>query len=118
MVTPVISEQLAHAATDRTARSNRKPADPAGQDQAAQTQSQGTTPDAPSPQIDAARQRLQMEASQHQAIGPGVETPEQARTLLDRILPQITASPDTFLRIQSGPANLALTNLLENAPGY
>jgi hypothetical protein len=67
--------------------------------------------------VDSARQLFQLENNKPGTVGPGIETAEQAKTLMNQVLEQFAANPRQAFNTQSVASNPLLANLLEAAPG-
>lgn len=116
MVTPVNSDKPITTGTDRPTQSNQRLNIEQGGDQRPIPESQTTAHTESRLDVDSARQLYQLENRGSETIGPGIETHEQARTTLNQLLQQFTASPEQALKIHSGESNTLLAKLLEAAP--
>jgi hypothetical protein len=67
-------------------------------------------------EVDKAWQLYQLENQGPRLESPGIASPEEARSLLARILDQISSAPRQALSSQGAMAGAALAHLLENAP--
>ncbi|MEN8166483.1 MAG: hypothetical protein ABFR65_03280 [Pseudomonadota bacterium] len=117
MVTPVNPDKSITPGTDRTTQSNQRLNVEQGGDQRSIAESQTAAHTESRLDVDSARQLYQLENKGSETIGPGIETHEQARTLLNQLLQQFTASPEQASKIHSGESNTLLAKLLAAAPG-
>lgn len=115
MVTPVNFDKPITTDADRTTQPNPRANSESVADQSPKSATQ--TADAESRlDVENARQLYQLETNKLETVRPEIETPEQAKTLLNRILQQFSATPEDALEIQGGGSNGLLTNLLSAAP--
>lgn len=116
MVTPVNSEQRISANTDKSMptkqRAERHPDDSqAPQPVKSVAKNQQATPD-----LEDARQLYQLASSQTERSTNPIDTPEQARNLLDRILQQMASAPKEVLKAHNPGSSTPLAKLLTSAP--
>ncbi len=109
MVNPINSDKPITLTTESSLHSNRTATK--GQEEAGETPArvQDTEPTASDVQIDGARQLFELEQSRPDGA---LETPEQARSLLDQVLERLGATPQTVMQAQTGNASATLANLL------
>jgi hypothetical protein len=116
MVTPVNPDKTVSGRADKPLQTNQRM--PTGQDHqpkdAAASHATATTET--QVDVESARQLYQMENQRPAAAGSRITTQQQARTLLDQILQQFSATPDKTLQAQSPNGTAALANLLQRAP--
>jgi hypothetical protein len=116
MVTPVNSDQVIRASADKPAPAKqRAQTNPEASRQPATTGSNVTRQE-PAPDVENARQLYQLATDQSEMSGQLIETSDQARNLVERILQQIASAPADVLKIQSPESNTPLGNLLASAP--
>ncbi len=116
MISPVNSDKTINTSTEQSARSNSSQKTAAPTQQQASQQSPAVEPDGTAPDIDMARRLFDMENNRIQHAENNLETPQQARSLLQSIVEQIAASPEKAANAQAGKASSTLSSLLQNAP--
>lgn len=116
MVTPVNPDKSVSSFADKPLQSNQRM--PTGQDHQSKdpAASRSTASSEIHVDVESARQLYQMEHQQTAAVSNRVTTPQQAKTLLDQILQQFSATPDKTLQAQAPNGTAALANLLQRAP--
>lgn len=109
MVNPVNGDKPITLTTESSQHSNRTAAK--GQEEAGETpvKAQGAEPTAADVQIDGARQLFELEQSRPEGA---LETPEQARSLLDQVLERLSTTPQAVMQAQTGNASATLANLM------
>ncbi len=109
MVNPVNGDKPITLSTGSSPHSNRTAAK--GQEEAGETpaKTQGAEPTATDVQVDGARQLFELEQSRPEGA---LETPEQARSLLDQVLERLGTTPQTVMQAQTGNSSATLANLL------
>ena len=116
MINPVNSDKSINNTAEKTSQSQTSAkADPvtSGGASAQPTQNQESVR---SPlDVDNARQLYELESSRSEAAST-VSTPQQARSLLDTIVQQLSASPESAVKAQAANVSAPMTNLLESAP--
>jgi biopolymer transport protein ExbB/TolQ len=118
MISPVNSDKPVNVTTDHSDRSqaSRKTTEatqlPSAQQNTQRSQSTGSTVE-----VDQARRLFDIENSDAQPLENAPQTPEQARSLLDGILQQLTANPETAAEAQAGSSSAdAIASILRSAP--
>ena len=117
MVNPVNGDKSISLTTDRPGASAKN----ARSEQAAVTPSPGPEAKTSAPlgttlEVDDALQLYNLENQPPRVSGAGISSSEEARSLLDRILEQISAQPGQALKAQGSQAAAPLANLLKTAP--
>jgi biopolymer transport protein ExbB/TolQ len=118
MISPVNSDKPIKPSTDHSDRSqaNRETAEapslPSSQQNTQKTQSTASTVE-----VDQARRVFDIENSNLQPLENAPQTPEQARSLLDGILAQLSASPETAAEAQASNSSAdTIAGILRGAP--
>ncbi len=114
MINPVNSDKTVQTTTDK-----------AGQSQAgSKTETSGgsaiertraAVEERPTLDVDNARQLYQMETIRT-GQSDAISSPQQARSMLDTLLQQISSSPESAAQAQMAQAAKPMANLLESAP--
>ena len=117
MVSPVNGDKPLAPSTERSGQSSKS----VKSEPAIGLPSQNTTGASAEPvsaivEVDKARQLYEMESQKSSALDSAISTPDEARSLLNRILDQFGNAPEQALRSQGGNASAALANLLQTAP--
>jgi hypothetical protein len=117
MISPVNSDKLINTSTDQSGRSHssEKTADRSSPSTTQQTQA----PQASSPavEVDQARRLYDIENNRVEASNNALQTPEQARSLLDSIVQQIVTTPESAAEAQAGNASAdPISSILQSAP--
>lgn len=117
MVSPINGEKPLASSAERLGESsgNKRP-QPSKSAVAGQPESQAATAGSESPKLDQARQLYELENQAARPAGERIDTPEAARSVLDRILQQISSNPEQAVKAQ-GSVSSPLANLLQVAPG-
>jgi len=68
------------------------------------------------PDVASARQMYQLESHRLETASARIDTPEQARTLLDQLLQQFSVAPEAALKAQGNGPSQWLDKLLSAAP--
>ncbi|MEJ2619002.1 MAG: ribosome maturation factor rimM [Candidatus Thiodiazotropha sp.] len=114
MINPVNSDKTIQTTTDKSAQSQgNKKTEPATTTPVEQAQT--IVRERPTLDVDNARQLYQMETSRS-GQADAVTTPQQARSMLDTLLQQISSSPESAAQAQMAQVSKPLANLLESAP--
>ncbi|MEJ2608687.1 MAG: ribosome maturation factor rimM [Candidatus Thiodiazotropha sp.] len=115
MINPVNSDKSITATTDKSGRSQAS----VKMDRVATSnttqQIQTTETHRQTLDVENARQLYQMESRRMDATS-AIDTPQQARSLLDSIVQQFTATPESAAKAQAAHVSTPITNLLEGAP--
>jgi hypothetical protein len=118
MISPVNSDKPINTSTDQTGRSqaNQKSAEtsslPSGQQKTEDTQLSSATVE-----VDQAQRRFDIENNRNGALENALHTPEQARSLLESIMQQLAASPETAAKAQAGTHSAdTVSGILRSAP--
>jgi len=117
MVNPVTGDKPIAPPSERTAPSGRshEPMQTATRLPSREEESPAGSPDT-TLEVDQAQQLYALENQKAHLGSNGISTPEEARSLLARILEQISATPSQALSSQGAMAGAALAHLLESAP--
>jgi hypothetical protein len=115
MVTPINAEKNMTPVPERAqARERTASAQTTGQSK--ETANLATSGTESEPDMASARQLYQLESERLETPGSAIETPEQARGLLAKVLQQFSTTPENALKAQgSGPSHL-FDKLLSTAP--
>lgn len=117
MVNPVTGDKPLSPATERSGESrgnNRTQQSPA--QAGAMGQQADRIPAESTVTVDEARQLYNMENEINRTGNITVDTPEAARSLLERIVEQFSSNPEQAYRSQTDNTSVPLTNLLQKAP--
>ncbi|MCG7945013.1 MAG: ribosome maturation factor rimM [Candidatus Thiodiazotropha taylori] len=114
MINPVNSDKTVQTTTDKSGQSHAssKTEQPRG---SAVEQAQAAVEQRPTLDVDNARHLYQMETTRSGQSDP-ISTPQQARSMLDSLLQQISSSPESAAQAQLAQVSKPLVNLLESAP--
>lgn len=116
MINPVNSEKTIQTATDRSSQSSAETkSEQVGSSRESVQETQASTSSRSTVDIDNARQLYEMETSRT-ASAAAISTPQQARSLLDTLVQQITSSPESAAEAQLAQVTKPLANLLASAP--
>lgn len=117
MVNPVTGDKPIAPSSERTAPSGRshQPAQTAPRLSSREEESPTGSPDT-TLEVDQAQQLYTLENQKAGLGSSGIATPEEARSVVARILEQIGAAPGQALSSQGAVAGAALAHLLESAP--
>lgn len=116
MVSPVNGDKPITPATERTGQSNKgvKTAQTAVQTPTMENTTSG--PVSAIVEVDMARHLFELESQKSGALDSAISSPEEARSLLHKILDQFNSSPELALHSQGSKSASALANLLQTAP--
>ncbi|MES9818346.1 MAG: hypothetical protein ACH255_07030 [Candidatus Thiodiazotropha sp.] len=118
MISPVNSDRPINPSTDQSGRSHtsQKPVETSVQ--STTQQSQATQADsAAAVEVDQARRLFDIENNRAQASENALNTPQQARSLLESIVQQISTTPVTAAEAQAGKASAdPISGVLRSAP--
>ena len=116
MINPVNSDKSINTTTDKPSQSQASvKTDQVTADNASAQQTQTQESGRPTLEVDSARQLFDIENNRSEATST-VTTPQQARSLLDTIVEQFGASPESAVKAQVAHVSAPLANLLESAP--
>lgn len=116
MISPINSDKTVNASTEQSGRSNPSQKTTAASEQATARQSQAAEPNSATLEVDLARRLFDIENNRMQRSETNLETPQQARSLLESVVQQITASPQAAAKAQAGKASSQLSGILQSAP--
>ncbi|MEN8179709.1 MAG: ribosome maturation factor rimM [Pseudomonadota bacterium] len=116
MVIPVNSDKPVTTGSDRTTQSRQEMTREQIGSQRSDSTLQGTPGTETKPDVETARHLYQLENNPLETVRSGIETPEQARSLLNQLLQQFSAAPEAALKTQGSGSNNLLGNLLSAAP--
>lgn len=117
MISPVNSDRPINTSTDQSGRSHtsQKPVEASVQSNT--QQSQATQADSAAVEVDQARRLFDIENNRAQASENALNTPEQARSILESIVQQISTTPATAAEAQAGKASAdPISGVLQSAP--
>ncbi|MES9833607.1 MAG: hypothetical protein ABW157_03620 [Candidatus Thiodiazotropha sp. LLP2] len=116
MINPVNSDKNIQTTTDRSSQSpaNTKTDLATGNGESVQ-ETQASTSSRSTVDVDNARQLYEMETARS-ASAESISTPQQARSLVQNLLQQISNSPESAAEAQLAQITRPLANLLESAP--
>ncbi|WP_177420965.1 hypothetical protein [endosymbiont of Lamellibrachia barhami] len=109
MVNPINGDKPITLTTEPSLHSNRTATKGRGEAEEAPARTHDTETTATNVQIDGARQLFELEQSRPDGA---LETPEQARSLLDQVLERLGTTPQAVMQAQTGNASATLANLL------
>ncbi|MEW8627572.1 MAG: hypothetical protein AB2551_17625 [Candidatus Thiodiazotropha sp.] len=114
MINPVNSDKTVQTTTDKSGQSqaSHKTETPGG---SAVEPTQAAVEERPTLDVDNARQLYQMETTRSGQTD-AIDSPQQARSMLDALLQQISNSPESAAQAQMAQVSKPLANLLESAP--
>ncbi|MES9992949.1 MAG: hypothetical protein ABW098_13405 [Candidatus Thiodiazotropha sp.] len=116
MISPVNSDKPINTTTEQSGRSHKGQNTSAATAPQSKPQTEAVKANDASVDVDQARRLFDIE---NNSIAPP-ETPlnsaQEARSTLDAMLQQITASPDTAAQAQASKASSQLSTILQNAP--
>lgn len=118
MVSPINGDKPLSVSTDRSGESARN----ARSEQPAVTSANAPERASSRPaetllEVEGARQLYDLEHQPPRSLGTGISSPEEARSLLNQVLGQISARPEDTLKAQGAQAAPPLANLLKTMPG-
>lgn len=118
MVSQIHGDKPLPATTERTGESagKRRSEPDTGQNMGRSQNAPAATVASDTVEVDKARQLYDLES---QAIRPAtteIATPEQARSLLNRVMEQFSSQPEQALQSQTAGASASLANLLQSQP--
>lgn len=116
MVTPVTTDKSINPGAERTSQRTQGMANEQMSHRRSDSASAEKSGSVAAADIGNARELYQMETNRMSSASSGVETPDEARSLLNRILEQISTTPEAAFKIQSGGSNSLLGNLLSASP--
>jgi len=117
MVSPVNGDKPIAPSTERSGQSSKSVKSEQAVAQALSTESAATSePISAIVEVDKARQLYTLENQRSSALDSTIASPEEARSLLNKILDQFNSSPEQALQSQVGRSTSALANLLQTAP--
>ncbi|MBT3092138.1 MAG: hypothetical protein JAZ02_01425 [Candidatus Thiodiazotropha endolucinida] len=117
MISPVNSDRPINTSTDQSGRSHtsQKPAEASVQ--STTQQSQATQANSAAVKVDQARRLFDIENNRVQVSENALNTPEEARSLLESIVQQISTTPATAAEAQAGKASAdPISGILQSAP--
>jgi hypothetical protein len=117
MISPVNSDKPINTSTDQSGQSRSSQKTTQAAEQTAPQQTQTTQASGSTVEVDQARRLYDIENNRIQASEFTLETPEEARSLLDNIVQQIANTPDAAAKAQAGNATAdPLSAILQSAP--
>ncbi len=118
MVSPINGEKPIASSSERLGESakNNRPEQSQASSAAGSPQQKPAETARDTPQLDQARQLFELENHTARPAGEDITTPEAARSVLGRILEQISSAPEQAIKAQGSVPN-PLANLLQTAPG-
>ncbi|MDJ0805708.1 MAG: hypothetical protein QNJ78_02625 [Gammaproteobacteria bacterium] len=117
MVTPVNTDKSMAPGSERAAQSRQGSANEITEDRRADAQPQEMVNQASRANVDSALQMYRLENNRLGTLNAALETPEQAKALLNQIRQQMAEMPVAALQVQAGKDTAVLGNLLLSAPG-
>jgi hypothetical protein len=117
MISPVNSDKLTNTSTDQSGRSHSS--EKTAERSAPSTSQQTQAPQANSAavEVDQAQRLYDIENNRVEASNNALQTPEQARSLLDSIVQQIVTTPESAAEAQAGNASAdPISSILRSAP--
>lgn len=116
MVNPVNGDKPIVPSTERSGSSGKGAKSEQALAQAPTMQSPTPEPVSAVVEVDKARQLYALESQKNSALDSTISTPEEARSLLNEILDQISKTPALALQSQGASSSSVLANLLQTAP--
>ncbi|MEW8353390.1 MAG: hypothetical protein AB2665_06290 [Candidatus Thiodiazotropha sp.] len=117
MVSPVNSDKPINTTTEQSGRSHAsQTTTETAAAQSKQQPPQPATANAPTVEVDQARQLYDIENNRIESSETLLKTPEEARSMMQSIVQQIAASPETAAKAQAAKASKPLSAILQNAP--
>jgi hypothetical protein len=117
MISPVNSDKLVNTSTDQSGRSHSSQKTTQAPASSTAQQTQATQANSPTVEVDQARRLFDIENNRIEASGDALQTPEQARSLLENIVQQIAATPESAAEAQAGNAFAdSISGILQTAP--
>ncbi|MEW7975865.1 MAG: hypothetical protein AB2540_01570 [Candidatus Thiodiazotropha endolucinida] len=117
MISPVNSDRPINTSTDQSGRSHTSQKPVEASVQSTTQQPQATQVDSAAVEVDQARRLFDIENNRAQASENALNTPEQARSLLESIVQQISTTPATAAEAQAGKASAdPISGVLQSAP--
>lgn len=116
MVTQVHSDKSINPILDKTTQSNPSTNTRQENGKALSTEPETRQSRELMPDVDTARQLYELENNRPETLKSTLETPEQARSLLDKIVQQMMNMPEKALQSQINGTAGHISNLLSTAP--
>ncbi|MET0070791.1 MAG: hypothetical protein ABW096_12205 [Candidatus Thiodiazotropha sp.] len=116
MVSPVNSDKPINTTTEQSGRSHQSQTTTETAAAQSKQQPQPATANAPTVEVDQARRLYDIENNRIESSGTPLKTPEEARSMMQSIVQQIAASPETAAKAQAAKASKTLSAILQNAP--
>lgn len=116
MVSPVNGDKPVSPSTERSGGSHKSNQSQQVVAQPGTTEHQASETASTTLEVDKARQLYEMESQKNRALASAIDTPEAARSLLDRIVNQFGNTPEQAFKSQASGSLTPLANLLEAAP--
>ncbi|MGD8912076.1 MAG: hypothetical protein PVI97_02400 [Candidatus Thiodiazotropha sp.] len=117
MISPVSSDKAINTSTDQSGRSHssQKTAETSAPSTTQQTQE--TQANSPTVEVDQARKLFDIENNRVETSNNTLQTPEQARSLVESTVQQIVTTPESAARAQAGNASTdPIMHILASAP--
>jgi hypothetical protein len=116
MVSPVNSDKLINTSTDQSGRSQTSQKTEQAPVSSTTQQPQETQANSPTVEVNQARRLFEIENNRIEASENTLQTPEQARSLLENIVQQIAATPEKAVEAQAGNASAdPISGILQGA---
>ncbi|MES9968741.1 MAG: hypothetical protein ABW092_01825 [Candidatus Thiodiazotropha sp.] len=117
MISPVNSDKPINTSTDQSGRSHTSQKTTETSTQAASQQTQAPQASSSTVEVDQARRLYDLENNRVQATQSSLATAEEARSLLENIVQQMAATPQTAASAQAGKAAAdPMAGILQSAP--
>lgn len=116
MINPLAGDKPIAPSTEHTAQSGKSQESEQTAGRAPSREESAALPSGTTLEVDQARQLYELENQKARLEGPDISTPEEARSLLDRILEQISGAPEQAMSSQGSRAGTALALLLQTSP--